>query len=239
LEQLLPDLIHRAEMELVNQQWAEALDLFNQALALLNPGDDPGEVAEVYNGRGVALLELDRYGEAVKALETAVMLQPNMAGAYYNLGLSWEGLNQPETALHNYNRAIELEPRDAEAYFRRGGIWFALGQFEKTVEDTKKAIDLHEELAGAVATGSYIARGLALHQLQRYDEAIADYSKALQADPRGAVEAFFYRGLIFIEKGEGLPARADLQAYLTLTDDLHGILAEQAREILKELEKIK
>ncbi len=234
-------LIEQAELALVNQEWGSALDKFNRALIFLGHTTDEAtamEVAEAQNGRGVALLELERYGEAIKALEEAVTLRPEMAGAYYNLGLAWEGLGNIETALYNYSRAIELEPQDAEAYFRRGGIWFAKGEFEKTVEDAGKAIELHQGQTEAAATGPYIARGLALHQLQRYNEALADYSTALTTDPHGAVDAFFYRGLVFIDKGEVLPAHADLQAYLTLTDDLDGILATQAREIIEELDKL-
>ena len=239
MEQSPQEILHQADLELVNQQWEVALDLYNRALALLGHAADPNLLAEAHNGRGVALLEEGRFGEAIKALENAVLLKPDMAGAYYNLGLAWEGLGNAETALFNYSRSLELEPQDAEAYFRRGGVHFALGQFEKTVEDAGKAIELHQGQAEEAATGPYIARGLALHQLQRYNEALADYNAALKTDPRGAVEAFFYRGLVYIDKGEVLPAQADLQAYLTLTDDLEGVLAVQAREIIGELEKQK
>ncbi len=231
-------LIEKAELELLNEQWATALELFNRALVLLNPAFMPSEVAEAENGRGVAMLELGRYGEAVKVLEAAAMLKPELSGVYYNLGLAWEGLGQADTALHNYTKALEREPQDAEIYFRRGGIWFGLGEFEKTVEDATKAIELHSGQAEAAATGPYIARGLAYHQLQRYGDALLDYSKALEIDPREAADAFFYRGLVFIDRGDILPARADLQAFLTLTDDLDGVLAEQTREIIQELDKL-
>lgn len=228
------ELVKQAELELTNQQWVRALELFGEALVYLPPTDP--EVAHVQNGRGVALLELQRFAEAIKALEAALLLNPQMAEAWYNLGICWEGTNHLENTLHCYNKAIELEPNDAEYYFRRGGIWFALEQFEKTVEDNSKAIALHGE--NSTITGPFIARGLALHRLERYPESIADYTQALQVDPRGACDAFFYRALVYIDQGQALPARADLQAYLTLTADLEGILAEQAREIIEELDKL-
>lgn len=234
MEESPSELMKQAELELTNQRWTQALDLFSKALVLLNPTDP--EIAHAQNGRGVALLEMQRYAEAVKALETAVLVDPQMAGAYFNLGVCWEGLGHAENALHCYNKAIELEPHDAEFYFRRGGVWFGLEQFEKTIEDTSKAINMHD--ASAALTGPYIARGLALYRLERYEEAIADFTHVLQVDPRGACEGFFYRALVYIDRGEALPARADLQAFLTLTDDLEGILAEQAREIIEELDKL-
>ncbi len=233
------ELVDQAGQALVNHEWPQALDLFSRALAILGLAEDEltaALIAEAHNGRGVALLEMERYGEAVKALEAALLLKPEMAGAYYNLGLAWEGLGRLEEALHSYNQAIQLEPSDGEAYFRRGGIWFSMEQFDQTVEDAGKAIELHRETASVSNVGPYIARGLALHRLERYEEALRDYSEALLSDPRGAADAFFYRALVYMDMGEALPARADLQAFLTLTDDSSGLLAEQAREIIEELD---
>ena len=241
MEQTPKEIIEKAEQALVNQDWEEALEGFNLALVLLGPvetGQPAAIFAEAQNGKGVALLELGRYGESIKAFEAALTIAPDLAGTNYNLGLAWEGLGQLENALHNYTRAIELEPHDGEAYFRRGGIYFATEQFENTIEDVTKAIELHQDANGEAAIGPYLARGLALHRLERYDEALADYGQALAGGPREACEAYFYRALVFIDKGEAFPARADLQAFLTLTPDAASLQAEQAREIIAELDKI-
>lgn len=241
MEQSPKNLIEQAEQALVNQDWEVALEGFNLALVLLGPvetGQPAALFAEAQNGKGVSLLELGRYGESIKAFEAALTIAPDLAGAHYNLGLAWEGLGQLENALHNYSKAIELEPHDGEAYFRRGGIYFATEQFEKTVEDVTHALELHQDANAEVAIGPYLARGLSLHRLERYDEAIADYGKALSGGPREACEAYFYRALVFIDKGEAFPARADLQAFLTLTPDATGVQAEQAREIIAELDKV-
>jgi tetratricopeptide (TPR) repeat protein len=241
VEQSPKELIEQAEQALVNQDWAGSLKDFNLALALLGPveeGQPAALFAEAQNGKGVALLELGRYAESIKAFEAALTIAPDLAGVHYNLGLSWEGLGQLENALHNYTKAIELEPHDGEAYFRRGGIYFATEQFEKTVEDVTKTLELHQDENVTAAVGPYLARGLALHRLERYDEALADYNQALAGDPREACEAYFYRALVFIDKGEALPARADLQAFLTLTPDAESVQAEQAREIIVELDEV-
>ena len=118
------ELVENAGQALVNHDWPQALDLFNHSLAVLGMAGDEltaNLVAEAQNGKGVALLEMERYGEAVKALEAALLIKPDMAGAYYNLGLAWEGLGRLDEALHSYNQAIQLEPNDGEAYFRRQG----------------------------------------------------------------------------------------------------------------------
>lgn len=231
------ELIHQAEQRLINEEWAAALLEFDEALALLHrqPETPVPHFAEAYNGRGAALLQMGRYADAIEALRRALEYQSDLAGAYFNLGLCYEALGDAESSLLAYNRAIELEPNDAELYFRRGGVWFALEEFQNTVVDNTRAIELHPE--GAI-TGPYIARGLAYYRLEQYDKSQADFSEAINADPRAAAEAYFYRALTFIDTGDALSAQADLQAYLLMTDDPHSEMAEQAREIIKELERI-
>jgi tetratricopeptide (TPR) repeat protein len=223
-------LIAEAERALINEEWQYALTLFEQLLPL---APDKAERAEVLNGRGVALLKLERYEEAIAMLEEAQKLEPDKAEVYFNRALICENIGDFEGALAFYNRTIELKPDDAEAYFRRGGIYFQSHQFEETVADNTRAIELH---SGEAVTGPYIARGLAYHQLEQYPEALKDYSQALEIDPRGAADAYFYRALIHMDMEEALPARADLQAFLLMTDDLDGLLATQAHEIIEALD---
>jgi len=231
------EYIRQGEQKLLNEEWAEALGDFEQAVALLQQAKEPAmaHLAETQNGRGAALLQLGRYQEAINALRQAIVYQPDLAGAYFNLGLAYEGLDDSDQAIKVYSKAAELTPDDAEIYFRRGGIYFGREEFAKTVEDTSRAIELHPE--GSIVA-PYIARGLAYYRLEQYDKAAADFSEAMKSDPRSAAEAFFYRALVFIDKEDALSARADLQAYLLMSDDLDSPMAQQAREIIEELDKL-
>jgi tetratricopeptide (TPR) repeat protein len=231
------ELIQRAEQALVNEEWAAALLDFDEAIAGLHRPTEPptAHLAEAYNGRGAALLQMGRYNEAIEALRRALEYQPDLAGAFFNLGLCYEALNDSESALAAYDQALALAPNDAEFYFRRGGVHFVRQEFQQTVEDTTRAIELHPDEA---VTGPYIARGLAYFQLEQYDKAQADFGAAVEADPRGAAEAYFYRALTFIDMADALSARADLEAFLLMTDDPNGPMGVQAKEIIEELEKI-
>jgi tetratricopeptide (TPR) repeat protein len=197
--------------------------------------------AEAFNGRGSALLELGRVGEALAAFSAAIELDPNSAEAYFNRAqtLEAQGSGRLMEALADYNQAIELEPHDAEFYFRRGGLYFQYGDYGLAAMDNTQVIEMHTGVAQTeVLIGPYIARGLSYYQLERLDDAIADYSKAVEIDPRGAADAYFYRALAYIDQEQALPARADLQAFLTLTPDSRGEMATQAREIIQELDML-
>ena len=96
-------LVQQGEDALAASQWQEALGAFDQALAALRPTQNntlnirrgsqavtevgPEVWAEAFNGRGVALLELGRSGEAVAAFGTAIELNPRLANAYFNRGM--------------------------------------------------------------------------------------------------------------------------------------------------------
>jgi len=227
------ELVAQAELALINEDWEVALTHYEAALPLLTVAPQ-SELAEVYNGQGVAFLKLDRLEEAINALKLALQYTPTMAGAYYNLALCYQNIEDFGQALQNFDRAIELEPNDAEVYFRRGGVYFMLGKYEQTIADNTKAIELHP--AGAI-TGPYIGRGLAYYQLERYEEASHDLSQAIEGDPRAAAEAFFYRALVFLQLDQPLPARNDLQAFLLMTDEPDGTLGVQAREIFEALDE--
>jgi tetratricopeptide (TPR) repeat protein len=227
--------VERAERALLNEEWDYALEEFDKVISQ-NPALPPAEEAELYNGRGAALLKTGRYEEAGAALEKALSLNHTLASAHFNLALLNEATGDFDNALTAYNRSIYLEPQDAELYFRRGGIYFIREEFEKTVEDNTRAIELHT--GSEAVTGPYIARGLALYRLERFDEALQDYTHALEVDPRGAADAYFYRALVYLDTEQALPARADLQAFLLMTADPDGELGHQAREIIEVLDTL-
>jgi len=79
----------------------------------------------------------------------------------------------------------------------------------------------------------YQGRGTALMSKGRMDEAIADFSAALDRDPK-IVWAYFNRGLALLVKGDDVRAQADFDRCLALRPDLKAELdrrAELARSL--------
>jgi tetratricopeptide (TPR) repeat protein len=234
----ITDLTKQAEMALLNQDWAEALGKFDIVLVTLNQTAQTlpdVEMAEIFNGRGVALLQTGVPQQAIESFNRAIKLNPHMATAYFNRGLAWEASDNIPKTLEDYAKAIELEPNDAEVYFRRSAVYFMLEDFEKTVADATRAIEMH---TAAPVIGPLVGRGLAYHRLENLEAASQDYTRALEADPRAAADAYFYRALVFLDNEDALSARADLQAFLLMTDEPDGLLGMQAKEIIEELDKL-
>ena len=51
-----------------------------------------------------------RIGRPIATHQKSLKRDPNYAKAYYNIGVTYEQLGQPEDAKANYRKAVELDP---------------------------------------------------------------------------------------------------------------------------------
>lgn len=80
-------------------------------------------------------------------------------------------------ALENYTRICTLDPDDVQAWHMRGAISGMLGDFSAAAHCCEKAISLKPDAAGI-----YANYGNALMELQRHDDALAAFRKAVEID---------------------------------------------------------
>jgi tetratricopeptide (TPR) repeat protein len=64
--------------------------------------------------KGVALLNLGNYEEAIKCYDKAIEIEPNNAEAWNNKGIVLGRLSKYEEAIACYDKAIEIEPDYAD-----------------------------------------------------------------------------------------------------------------------------
>ncbi len=72
-----------------------------------NPGD-----ARIQYELGNQLYDVQRYSEAIEAYAAAIEVDPDLADAYTNLGLSHRQLNDIPRAVEYYRRSLVLQPDD-------------------------------------------------------------------------------------------------------------------------------
>ncbi|MFT4712118.1 MAG: tetratricopeptide (TPR) repeat protein [Candidatus Azotimanducaceae bacterium] len=124
---------HMAQLELRSK---ELLRDYPQSVLLLNL-------------LGIALQRQGRLSQAVKVLDKAIALKPDVAESHSNRGISLKELGQAEKALASYNRAIELQPDFPEAYLNRGNVLKSLGRFDEAAASHERAIAIREDFAEA------------------------------------------------------------------------------------------
>lgn len=98
-------LINRGTLHLRRGQDERALHDFDSAVSL-----EPTQ-AEAHLMRGIALVQLERYTEAVETLTTALDMNPDGAArAHYYRGAAQEEIGNAPAAYADYRRAADLAP---------------------------------------------------------------------------------------------------------------------------------
>jgi tetratricopeptide (TPR) repeat protein len=73
--------------------------------------------AQEYLNRGIVKMRLGRYTEAIIYLKQAIEFNPNIPKVYYNLGISYEYLNDFGNANYYFRKTTDQDPQLTEYCF--------------------------------------------------------------------------------------------------------------------------
>ena len=160
-----------------------------------NPDD-----ASAWNVRGVLLANKTEFGEALRCLNQAIHLDPNLAEAYTNRGRVLMALGHAKagSALESFDKALKLSPGNLEALVDKAKALHALGRAEEELA-------CYEEVSKTMTDVPAIWIRMGDIQLEQGDFRIAvkNYDRALEIDPE-KVTALVHRaiGLSMMEQGK-------------------------------------
>lgn len=138
-----------------------------------------GELAVIYNNRGVAYDFEHLHEQAIADFTQAIALRPDYAYAYFHRGIAYDGWSLPGRASADFTKAIELKHDYADAWYHLGWVYWETAHYDWAITDFTNAITIKPDYAEA-----YYARGSAYHAKGFRDQAIADYRAALKVDPK-------------------------------------------------------
>jgi predicted TPR repeat methyltransferase len=149
----------------------ESLSCLDRALAL-----EPN-FAEAMESRMVLLVQAQRPIEALAAARQLVALRPNNAADWNSLGMLYSSMRRLDEALASFERALAVKPDFMDALVNRATI---LLEFKR--DDAIAAFD------AAIAVNPHHAvawnnRGNAFLRLERFEEALMNYGRALSFQP--------------------------------------------------------
>src|SRR6266849_23995 len=185
------------------------------------------------NTLGVAYMNQQKFVEAQKYFEKALAADPKFAIARLNLGISLLSQQQLEPARAALEEAARLRPKDPYA-------WYNLGLVYKDTSEAEKGIAAFQHVAQlSPEADAHYFLGYLYSQLQRYDEAIAEFQKALSAFPYHASSEFGI-ARAFQRKGDSESARQHLERFKKITTEHLGApfgagYGDQGRFSLAEL----
>jgi tetratricopeptide (TPR) repeat protein len=153
-----------------------------------------------------------RMGQAVPAIEAlveATRLAPDFAPAQNLLGVLYSQRQEPEKAIASFEAVLAHHPDDSAARLNLAGQLSLAGQPEAALRE-------YERLEGAMGTHAvwHYGRGVALSELNRDEEAIAAFERALALRPNWA-EARHNLAWLKGRRGESEAAEREYRALLT------------------------
>lgn len=209
-----------------------AIRLYNRALYY-----DQGYLPANIN-LGILYAQRGDYRRAVHQLRLADMLQPNSAMIQHNLGLTWLGAADLDSALAAFDRAVELEPTAAKPYLGRSIALSLLGRIPEAELDLRTALSLDSTALADLQTfartlcgqtGHRLGSPLGLNRLGTLLAAAGDttlaetcYLRALELDSTW-VPALFNEAVIAAIRGDTVTARTLAARGLRLRPDLTSL----------------
>ncbi len=184
---------------------------------------------------GAVSMDQRKYDEACRHLEQAILLDPNLEPAYYDLAGAHLALRQPEEALEVLGAA--------RGRFRAGFlVEFYTGLALASQEKYAQALDhignaeLHARVSepDRLTDAFYFQLGSVNERAGRIAEAEAAFRKCLELDPKNA-EALNYLGYMWAERGVNLDeARAFIERALSIEPDSPAFLDSLAWVLFKQ-----
>lgn len=236
--------------------YRELGDRLNASTAFLRATEADPTMADAWINLGRELDDGGEHARAIQCYDVALELAPEDVDAHKNRGNSQTALEQFEEAEQSYRSALAIYPLEHQAMiglaaclrstekFDEGIEWIdkslALAQeplalIEKTrlLHESKRfeeALALIDQLIerGLEHPGFFVFRGEILGDMQRADQAVAQFDDALAKDP-GYSPALFRKAEQLAVLGKVEAAKRTLDQYFEQTDqDDEDLLAAEA-----------
>ena len=181
-----------------NIVWENSGSLFTEVIRL----NLDNEAA--YVNRGLYFLEQGNYIQAENDFSQAIKVKDFMSIAWLSRGRVRVELKKYTEAMKDMDQAIRLAPSE-NAYLLRGKLKADLGYHQEAIEDFKQAFKRNYNSSKALNN-----IGLSLAKLEKYNDALAYFNKAIEINP-GSASAYGNRGTLYYQTGNKQKACTDWQ----------------------------
>lgn len=125
------------------------------------------------------------YEKAEADCTTAIKLDPQIAQPHFQRGICFQLQGKHEKAIEDFTNALTLDPRYAIALYHRGLSEVAMGRDARALKDFDEAVYV-------LAWPTYKSRGELYQRAKKLDQAIADYTKAIEQKLSAGAAAINY-----------------------------------------------
>jgi tetratricopeptide (TPR) repeat protein len=172
--------------------------------------------AEAYANRGLARKTKGDLDGAIADYDEAIALNPRLKEAHNNRGLARQLKGDLDEAISDFDKALEIDPHYAGAHYNLAIAARAKGDRKKAVAELTEAIESPDN---DHLSETYNNRGTIRHEQGDTVGAVADFSKAIEIDPK-SVFAYANRGYALILLGKDNEAQKDFDQILKMNQSL-------------------
>ncbi len=143
------------------------------------------QIPKVHFELGYAFEKTDKIDSASASYKRCLELKPDYSLAYKQLGTIAYNQNDNAVAAQNFKKYEEyskLPITDYLYWYRRGYVNNALKNFEEAKTSLTKSLEFKKDY-----TNTYLELGFACKNLKQNDEAISNYKKAMELEPKSHV----------------------------------------------------
>lgn len=156
--------------------------------------------------RGGRCILAGRYEVAKRLFDKSLSSNPFSGSDYGHRGYARVQLGDVHGGIADYSEAIRIDPHVLNHFLNRSAARISTGDFAGSLADATVVVEKAQD--PLFASAGLLNRGNALMKLGHYDQAIADYTAAIVANPP-MVTAFSNRGSAHLAKEEYELAIAD------------------------------
>jgi len=174
--------------------------------------------AENHYNQAREYLDNNEYSQAIKYLNQAIELEPNLVQAHITLGIIYLTQRKYETAIAKLNRAIAIDPTRPSAYINRASARARVGKYREAIVDLEKGEQLlraegqitteNYRDIGRILGHIYTERGIAFNKQKKWESAIKDFNRAIEAFPNEGA-TYYHRAEAYAQLGQLEKAEED------------------------------
>ena len=205
-----------------NDNWADAIALFEDALRQTEEASERLELSIIHFYRGESYASNERPNDAIQAYNQALNIKPNDYITLNNKGNVLTNLGLLDDAIKNYDLALQIKHDYSDALSNKGAALAQLGEFDNAITAFEQALKIQPD--------NYILlynKGLALARLGEARAAVKAYNKALNIKPDDHA-ALNNKGLVLARLGDFDNAIAAFNQALRIKPYEHSPLYNKA-----------
>lgn len=173
--------------------------------------------------KGYAYFQANEYQQAIEHFSLAITENPTDYKAYFFRAHCYRKQKKYSLAISDWEKTISLKKDYVEAYGNIAGVYQKMKEYQKALSYADMAInksnslDLEEQIKRDLPV-AYKMRGQIHYELKNYNQAILDFTKAIDLDPK-LKSVYMDRGLAYYEQGNNLKANQDFKSAGKFHDD--------------------